>query len=60
MKFTFTLTVEVERVSGKFAPKDEIEQWLLDEIVSADPGEVSGVGADGDTEYEVISWEVTP
>ena len=58
MKFTFTVTVEVERIEGKFAPKDEIADALRDEIESANPGSVDGVGADGDTSYEVTEFTV--
>lgn len=59
MKLKFVVEVEVERISGKFAGKDEvaaeIEQWLSD----ADYGQVSGVGADGDSEYETIAFDVS-
>jgi len=59
MKFTFTVEVEVQRESGKFAARDEIEEELRDAIEGADPGSVDGVGADGDTTYEVIEWSVS-
>jgi hypothetical protein len=60
MRFTFEVTVEVERLEGKFASRDEIEQYLFDEIEGAAPSEVSGVGADGDSTYEVTSFVVDP
>jgi hypothetical protein len=59
MKFTFTVEVEVQRESGKFAARDEIEEQLREEIEGANPGSVDGVGADGDTTYEVIEWSVS-
>lgn len=55
--FTFTLTVEVNRTSGKFAPRDEIADAIIDEINSADPSSLYNLGADGDSEYEIESWE---
>lgn len=52
------VTVELERQSGKFVSKDdlaaEIEAW----IEGANEGEVSGVGADGDSIYDVVDWTV--
>lgn len=59
MKFTFTVEVEVERVEGKFAPKDEIADQLRDAIEGANPGTVDGVGADGSTTYEVTDFSVS-
>ncbi len=59
MKFTFTVEVEVQRVEGKFAAKDEIADYLREEIEGMDPGEVDGVGADGDSRYEITVWSVS-
>lgn len=59
MKFEFTVTVEVERVAGKFASRDEVSEQLEAMLDGANEGMVDGVGADGDSEYEVVSWEVT-
>lgn len=58
MKFTFTVEVEVERTEGKFAPKDEIADQLREAVEYANPGTVDGVGADGDSNYEVTDWNV--
>lgn len=55
--FTFTLTVEVNRTSGKFAARDEIADAIIDELTSADPGSLYNLGADGESEYEIESWE---
>lgn len=53
--FEFTVTVEVERETGKFASRSEIYEKLLDAIQSADPGTVDG---DEGGEYNVTSWDV--
>jgi len=58
MEFILQVRVEVERVSGKFASRDEIEEKLISVLEQADPGSIGGVGADGDSEYEVSIWEV--
>lgn len=58
MKFRFNVTIEVERIEGKFATRDEIADYLRDELESAIPGEVDGVGADGDTRYDVTDSTV--
>jgi hypothetical protein len=54
----FTVTVTLDRESGKFAPRDDMAEALISELEGADPGYVSGIGADGDSEYVVSSWEV--
>ena len=58
MKFEFTVSVEVERVQGKFAGKDEIEEAIQEALDDANPSTIGGVGADGDSEYEVTDWSV--
>lgn len=57
-KFTFTVNVEVTRESGKFATRDEMADQIRDALESADPGYLSGIGYDGDSEYIVDGWEV--
>lgn len=59
MRFRIVVEVEAERVQGKFAPKEDVAEQIVEAIESADPGTISGVGADSDSEYEVVSWEVT-
>jgi len=59
VRFTFTVEVEVERTQGKFASRDEISAAVVEMLDGADEGTVDGVGADGDSEYEIVSWEVT-
>jgi len=56
--FSLTVTVELERESGKFMSRDEMEEQLREAIEGADPGTVDG-GPDGDSTYEVTSWEVS-
>lgn len=58
MRFDFLVSVEVERVEGKFAARDEVEEQLREAIEGADPGQVDGIGADGTSSYEVQSWDV--
>ncbi len=57
-RFTFTVNVEVTRTSGKFASRDEIAEALIEEIEGADPSSIYNLGADGESEYEIDSWEV--
>lgn len=59
MKFVFTVEVEVERTQGKFAAKDEIGAVIQEMIEGANEGMVDGVGADGESEYEIIDWSVS-
>ena len=55
-RFTVTLEVEVERVEGKFASRDEIAEAIQEVLASAGEGEsLSGIGADGNSEYEITS-----
>jgi hypothetical protein len=58
VRFDFLVSVEVERVEGKFAAREEVEEQLRDALESADPGSVDGIGADGTSSYEVQSWDV--
>ena len=55
--FHFKVTVEVERESGKFMSRDEVQEQLQDALEGADPGQVDG-GPDGDTVMSVIVWDV--
>lgn len=57
-KFTFTVSVEIERESGKFASRDELSEAVLSWLESADEGSIDGVGADGDSSYTTTTWEV--
>lgn len=57
MIHVFTITVETERQQGKFMSRDEVNDALVEALIDADPGSVEG-GADGDSVYDVVSWEV--
>ena len=48
----FTIEVEVERESGKFASRDEISEALIEAVESAD---LDSLGADGDSVYTILS-----
>ena len=56
--FTFTVTATVERESGKFVSRDEIQEQLQEALDGANPDSLSGLGADGDSEYVVSDWSV--
>lgn len=53
MEFRVALEFNVERVQGKFASREEIEEKIREtlEDVYVD---LDGIGADGDSEYEVV------
>lgn len=53
--FVFTVTVEAEHMSGKFASRDDIAVELAEAIEQADPGCISV----DEAEYETSSWEVS-
>jgi hypothetical protein len=55
--FEFIVRVELSRESGKFASRDEMADQIRDALEVADPGYVSGIGSDGDSEYIVDSWD---
>jgi hypothetical protein len=55
-RFTVILEVEVERTEGKFASRDEIAEAIQEALANAGEGEsLSGIGADGNSEYEITS-----
>lgn len=58
MRIELRVTVEVSRESGKFASRDEVEQAVVEAVEGADFGEVSGIGADGESVYVVDDWAV--
>jgi hypothetical protein len=59
MRVRIVVEAELQHVTGKFAARDEVEEILIDELENVDPGEVSGVGEDGETEYEIVDWQVS-
>jgi len=56
--FTFTLVVEVERVSGKFVSRDEIAEHIMEQLEGNEP-DVYGIGPDGDTDYDVVTFDIS-
>lgn len=55
MRFTFTVEVEVERIEGKFASREE----LADQIYEAlDQAQLDSVEGDAGGQYEVTAWEI--
>lgn len=52
------IEVEVERVEGKFASRDEVAEQITDALEGADPSSIDGIGSDGTSSYEVSSWDV--
>lgn len=57
--FIFTVEVETNRVEGKFATREEQEEQIMEALDGANPGSIEGVGADGDSSYEIADWTVT-
>lgn len=58
MRHYILVTVDTERESGKFAGRDEIAASIIEAIESADPGSLDGLGADGESTYNVEDWTV--
>ena len=56
MKFKFEVVVEVERVQGKFATRDELAEQIVSALEDANTQTMQG---DAEGEYEVLVWEVT-
>lgn len=54
MAVELTVRVQLERQSGKFVSKDEAAEALIEEINSADSGELYI----GDSVYTITDWEV--
>lgn len=55
MRFSYTVEVELERIEGRFASRDELGGQIIEAIESADPGSLDG---DAGGSYEVVSWTV--
>jgi hypothetical protein len=56
MHITITIEVELTRIEGKFATKEELAEQIVTELESAEPGELEG---ENGGQYEVTSWEVS-
>lgn len=57
MTFQFEVTIETQRVSGKFASRDEIVEAITEALESLDV-DLYGLGVDGDSEYELLDVDV--
>lgn len=57
-KYTLLVEVEVDRESGKFASRDEIFEKLEEYMIEVDMVDLSGLGADGTSEYIVVDVSV--
>lgn len=59
MRFSFTVDVEVERIQGKFATRDEIADAIRSALEDAEHNiDVTSIGPDGDSEYEVVCCDI--
>jgi hypothetical protein len=54
----FEIEAEWDRTQGKFASREEIVTEILQWLEDANFGNVSGIGSDGDSDYDITSWEV--
>lgn len=54
MIFTYTMTVEVNRDTGKFISREEIAGEIEQALIDADPGQIDV----DDSIYFVIDWAV--
>jgi predicted transcriptional regulator len=55
MRFTYTVNVDVERVTGKFASRDELGDEVREWLEEANQGTIS---TEAEAEYEVTDWDV--
>src|SRR3990172_3663044 len=61
MTLEFGVHVNVQRVSGKFVSRDDIADAILEALDQAISDlDLAGLGADGDSEYEVVEANVEP
>lgn len=57
--FTFTVSVAVDRVSGKFVSRDELAEKMTEALTEALEGvDMTGLGADSDSEYTIVESDV--
>lgn len=59
MRFIFEVTVEIERETGKFCPKDELGDELIEALEQADPGCIGSSSGDCNAVYNTIDWAVS-
>lgn len=58
MHFEFLVSVDVERIQGKFATRDEVQETIQTMLDEANYGSIDGIGPDGSSEYEITDWAV--
>lgn len=58
MKIEFTVAIEIERVQGKMVTKDELAEEIEQALDSANPGDISGIGPDGNSSYEITDFVI--
>lgn len=56
MKLVFKLEVEVERIRGKFASREDLATAIIDEVDGQNPGSVT---TDSDAEYDIVEWFIS-
>lgn len=56
MRFTYEITVEVERETGKFASRDEIGDAIQESLESAD---IQSFDGENGGQYFVTDWSVS-
>lgn len=55
MMFEYTVRVQVERMEGKFATKDELSEQIEDALEQAAPPSLEG---ENGGQYDITEWEV--
>jgi hypothetical protein len=55
VRFEFIVSVEVERIEGKFASRDELAEQIQEALDNADPGELEGEAGGS---YQTVTWGV--
>jgi hypothetical protein len=56
VKFSYRVEVEVERIEGKFASREDLGGQIQEALECADLGSLTG---ENDGQYETTSWEVS-
>lgn len=55
MIFEYKVRVEVNRIEGKFASREDLGSQISDELENANPSDLTG---ENDGQYEIVEWEV--
>lgn len=60
MQLTFEVSIEVEHQQGKFVPKDELADLILEALdEAANNVDLDGLGPDSTSTYDIIDVAVT-